>query len=325
MGTIAQPNFRHYTIQEGLSVNAVYSITQDSKGFLWFGTIDGLNRFDGRSIKTYRLTPGDEQADIRLGNIIYALCEDAQQQLWIASDRGVARFDLRTERFLPFALNRAGPVRTPDQRASAVATDAEGRVWMALFGQGLFCYTPKTGATKQFLHNPNDPHSLASNNIRRLYFDASGTLWLSYTDVGIARFDSRKQRFANYALTPERMPCEALFEDSQGTFWVGNDTRGLIRFDRRTGQSDLFLTEASPHYARHIRGIVEYQPGMLMIASDAGLTFFDTQSGEGGTYPHGRSCGNARPERYLSTLPLHRPRTGALGGHLLRWCQLPGA
>ena len=79
----SQPNFRHHTIQEGLSVNAVYSITQDSKGFLWFGTIDGLNRFDGRHIKTYRLAE-EEQQQIRLGSIIYGICEDSNEQLYIA-------------------------------------------------------------------------------------------------------------------------------------------------------------------------------------------------------------------------------------------------
>lgn len=304
-----QADFRHYTIQEGLSVNAVYSITQDSKGFLWFGTVDGLNRFDGRHIKPYRLTPADEQAGIRLGSIIFGLCEDKEQQLWIASDRGIARLDLKTEQFLPFDLKTGRAEAGADARASAVLMDHKGRIWMAVFGQGLFCYTPQTGQMEQFQSDDKKPGSLASNNIRRLYEDAAGVLWISYTDKGIARFDADKQRFTNYALTPERLPNEALFEDSQGNFWVGNDTRGLVRFDRRTGATDFFLTAESPHYARHIRGIAEYTPGTLLIASDNGLTLFDTQTGEGrATLTANREGSEGLNDTYLHALYIDRER-----------------
>lgn len=305
---VDQPNFRHYTIQEGLSVNAVYSITQDSKGFLWFGTIDGLNRFDGRHIKTYRLT-ADEQPRIRLGSIIYALCEDRNRQLWIASDRGIALFDLKTERFLPFDLKtRPGGVSI-NTRASSVLMDKEGRIWMGVFGQGLFCYTPGTGQLEQFMHRPGHPQSLASNNVRRLYQDAAGVLWLSYTDCGIARFHADKRCFSNYPLTDAALPNEALFEDSQGTFWVGNDTRGLIRFDRQTGHTTYYLTPESAHYARHIRGIVEYAPGTLIIASDTGLTLFDTQTGTArATLTANREGSRGLNDSYLHSLYIDRER-----------------
>lgn len=299
-----QADFRHYTIQEGLSVNAVYSITQDSKGFLWFGTIDGLNRFDGRHIKPYRLTPADEQAGVKLGSIIFGLCEDKEQQLWIASDRGVARLDLKTERFLPFDLKNGDA----DARASAVLMDNRGRIWMAIFGQGLYCYTPQTGQVEQFQCDDKKPGTLASNNIRRLYEDAAGVLWISYTDRGIARFDAHKRCFTNYALTPEPLPNEALFEDSQGNFWVGNDTRGLVRFDRRTGATHFFLTAASPHYARHIRGIAEYAPGVLLVASDNGLTLFDTQTGEARATLTASEGTDGLNDTYLHSLYIDRER-----------------
>lgn len=303
-----QANFQHYTIEEGLSVNAVYCITQDSKGFLWFGTIDGLNRFDGRHIKTYRLTD-DEQQQIQLGSIIYGLCEDKEQQLWIASDRGIALLDLKTERFRPFDPKTGRSAVGSDACAGAVLMDSSGRIWMSILGQGLYCYTPGTGKVEQFSYTPGKPGSLASNNIRRLYQDASGVLWISYTDAGIARFDSGKRRFTNYALTPERLPNEALFEDSQGNFWVGNDTRGLIRFDRKTGATDFYLTETSPHYARHIRSIAEYTPGTLLVASDNGLTLFDTQTGEGRiTLTAKREGTYGLNDTYLHSLYIDRER-----------------
>lgn len=303
-----RPNFRHYTIQEGLSVNAVYCIMQDSKGFLWFGTIDGLNRFDGRHIKTYRLSD-EEQQQIRLGSIIYGLCEDRNEQLYIASDRGIALFDLKTERFKAFDLKTQSGSLTADLRASSVLMDKEGAVWMAVFGQGLFRYRPQSGQMEQFRHDSTKTATLASNNIRRLYQDATGVLWLSYTDAGIARFNAERRSFTHYRLTDDLLPNEALFEDSQGNFWVGNDTKGLICLDRKTGATDFYLTESSLHYARHIRGIVEYTPGTLIVASDAGLTLFDVQTREGiVTLTANREGTGGLNDTYLHSLCIDRER-----------------
>ena len=117
-------NVTHYTISEGLANNAVYSISQDLKGRMWFGTIDGVHSFDGNKIRVWR----DEQ--IRsLGSSIYTIKEDGRQQLWIGSDQGLALFNLRTERFSTLEAQTASGVKikTP---VSHIMVDKKKTVWI---------------------------------------------------------------------------------------------------------------------------------------------------------------------------------------------------
>lgn len=276
---LPQLNFRHYTIDDGLSVNAVYSITQDSKGFIWFGTIDGLNRFDGRHFRVFR--NADIPGQVDLGNPVYEVTEDRRQQLWIASGSGVCLLDLKTEHFIPFKTCTEEGVSITS-KAYAVMEDASGRIWIGTSGQGLFCYSPATEKLVQFRHAGNDPNSLCSDNIRRIYEDASGKIWVTSLDNGIGVWHPGGSIFTNYQPTGrnDNVRNEAIFEDSQNNFWIGNDKYGLILMNRNTGTFTSYLTSESPQHIKHIRSIVEYSPGILLLASDDGLTFFNIQTTE---------------------------------------------
>lgn len=276
-----QLNFRYYTIDDGLSVNAVYSITQDSKGFMWFGTINGLNRFDGRHFRVFR---PDDGVRVDLGNVIYGMAEDRQQRLWIASNSGICMLDLKTEQFLPFDVKTA----TGDSitsRVYAVLEDKAGNIWIGTSNQGLFRYSPTDSVLLQYNHDTTVPHSLCSNGIRRIYEDASGKIWVTSLDNSIGVYDYRNDHFTNYQPTGrmENVRNEAIFEDSQRNLWIGNEKYGLIRMDRATETFTSYLTPGSLQHVRHIRSITEYSPGILLLASDVGLTFFNVQTAEAKT------------------------------------------
>lgn len=127
-------NVRHYTINEGLANNAVYSISQDMKGRMWFGTIDGVHSFDGNGIRVWR----DERVP-SLGSSIYTIREDDRQRLWIGSDQGLALFNLRTESFSTFDVQTVSGVKinTP---VSHIMLDSKKTLWIGTVGQGLFHY-----------------------------------------------------------------------------------------------------------------------------------------------------------------------------------------
>src|SRR5690349_22733669 len=105
----AQPYyFRHYQVENGLSNNAVICCLQDKKGFLWFGTKDGLNRFDGYSFKVFRSDP-DRNGSIG-GNFIHSLYEDRNGTLWIGTEKGLYKYDATTESFSLLKTNARAQV-----------------------------------------------------------------------------------------------------------------------------------------------------------------------------------------------------------------------
>ncbi len=129
----------HLNVEDGLSQYTVFCIAQDSDGFMWFGTKDGLNRFDGRHFKVYRHIPGDSTS---LGsNYILSLCMDKEGNLWIGTDNGLYRYDRRFDCFSRM-MNQAEDGASVEERVNGMLTDDKGRLWIAADGQGVFCFDP---------------------------------------------------------------------------------------------------------------------------------------------------------------------------------------
>ncbi len=135
---------RQYTVNDGLSSNAIYSISQDSKGRMWFGTIDGLHSYDGASIRQWR-----DSSIPTLGSVIYNIVEDKEDRLWIASNAGLAILDLRKEKFTTLDINPESGVGIKS-RVTDVMRDFDGNMWLATAGQGVFRYDPRTRILKQY-------------------------------------------------------------------------------------------------------------------------------------------------------------------------------
>ena len=129
-------NISYYTIDDGLYSNAVYSITQDSKKRMWFGTIDGLHSFDGNRIKVWR-----NSSISTLGSNIYTVVEDSCF-LYIGSDKGLSLLNMKTEEFMKLngIIDTSIEIHTS---VSHIMKDSKGRVWISTMGQGLFCLNPK--------------------------------------------------------------------------------------------------------------------------------------------------------------------------------------
>src|SRR3954452_13039891 len=127
----------YYSTEQGLSHQRVTAMVKDKEGFMWFGSWDGINRFDGHSFVSYKSSPGDMS---RLGNDrIDQIVEDQADHLWIQSyDKQVYRFDKKTEQFLPVSslLNTGGKLKISFNRILAATN---GFVWLQSVDQGLFC------------------------------------------------------------------------------------------------------------------------------------------------------------------------------------------
>ena len=270
-------SFKHYTVEDGLSVNTVTSIIQDSKGFMWFGTSLGLNCYDGKTFKHY--IPIDENDKSKKMNAIICVEEGAKGELLIGTTFGLYYFNREEEKFhlVTFKTEAGVSITSP---VYATVLDTDNNLWIATMEQGLFHYNYNNKKLSQLTYDPKDPNTIPSNMLRNLYIDLRGKVWILSYNNGIGCYDPKTKicrRYIDYGKTPiERY--DVMYEDKNNQLWLGNYSKGLSKLNIQTGQFTHFLTPDTEGYINHVRSIIEYKPGLLLLASDDGLTYFDTKT-----------------------------------------------
>lgn len=268
-------NFKHYTVEDGLSVNTVTSIIQDSRGFMWFGTSLGLNCYDGKTFKHY--IPADENDPTRRLTSILCVKEGARGELLVGTNFGLYFFNPAQEKFhrVTYHTENGVSITSPVYN---VCLDNSNNLWVATAEQGLFHYNYKNKILTQLTHNPKDPNTIPSNIIRNIYIDLKGRVWILSFNNGIGCYDPKSdicKRYRDYGNAPiERY--DVMYEDKNNQLWLGNYSKGLSKMDINTGKFTHFLTPDTQGFINHIRSIIEYQPGLLLLGADDGLTFFNT-------------------------------------------------
>ncbi len=271
--------FAHLAMEQGLSQSSVLCSFQDSVGFVWFGTEDGLNRFDGNGVTVYKHDPGDPRS--LPNDFVWAIAEDARGDLWVGTEGGgLARWERKSERFLSYRHDPKDPNSLPGDRVRSVLVDRQGLVWVGTKGEGLARLDPASGRFKRFRHEPGNPGSLSHDGVYALHQDRSGTLWVG-TDGGLNRFDASTEAFRRYVQVPSDPTSlsdngvRALADDDQGSLWIGTFAGGLnelrpgserflrYRHDARLAAS---LADDCVHAVRQDRA------GRLWVGSRLGLS-----------------------------------------------------
>lgn len=265
--------FRNYQVEDGLSHNSVWAVMQDSYGFLWFGTNDGLNRFDGKSFKIYRKKQDDS---LSIGNnFIHYLKEDSQNRFFIGTKEGLYLFNPENENFQCIDLNNNMISITPS--INALMEDPDGNIWVGCHGQGLFVLNPDLSVKKHYF-NTGKPGEIPSNYIWTLEKDYSGNLWIGTASEGLVLFDSKKEVFtkmkdkADAAITDPTV--FSLYCDIDNNIWIGTLSEGLYRYNVRSGKISNYMKDT----AFSIKSIIEYSDHELIMGSDKGLIRFDRQT-----------------------------------------------
>lgn len=236
----AHPRFEHLSVEEGLSQVSVLSMIQDREGFLWIGTQDGLNRYDGYGFTVYRPEPGN--AESLSGNFIHALYEDAAGTLWVGTNAGLSRFDRRTEAFQRYDLAPPDSAGSYGNYVAALAEGPRGKLWAGTPEGGLYRLdNPAAGTFTRFRHDPQDSTSLPSNAVHTLYQGAGGTLWVG-TRAGLSRFQPGDGTFAHVL---RGQGVSAVAQEAPGTLWLGTYDRAtyagaLVRYDLQAGQARAY-------------------------------------------------------------------------------------
>ena len=238
--------FELLSSQNGLSQGSIVCMTQDKKGFMWFGTYDGLNRYDGYHFKIFKNEPNNPNS--LSNNFIRALLVDDQGDLWAGTQGGgLSRFDSENEMFIQYRHNPEKSASLSHDNIYQILQDRYGSIWVATWGGGLNRIIPDadTGFRGDlefvhYQHNPDNPSSLPDNRVSSLYQDDSGYLWVG-TREGIAVFDITKNKFIKtytYSVKNQHSLSSnnvtRLTGDKHGNIWIATWGGGLNMFDRKS-------------------------------------------------------------------------------------------
>ncbi len=276
--------------EQGLTQTTVYSIFQDSKGFMWFGTRDGLHKYDGYGFKVYRNKPDDPKS--LSNNTIRAIYEH-KSMLWVGTENGLNRFDWETEKFIRYQNDPANPSSISHDRIRAIVEDTFGDLWIGTNGGGLnkLVLTASENGEEllkfeRYRHNPEDPYSLSHNSVYALCPASQGGIWIGTIGGGLNKLDPKKGTFTRYQHDPN-IPSSiadnsinAVHEDHSGVLWIGTRGKGLdiLLPDKAEAQepvSKFIHVQNDPHDAsslsdNNVNIIKEDQSGTLLVGTYGG-------------------------------------------------------
>jgi signal transduction histidine kinase/ligand-binding sensor domain-containing protein/DNA-binding response OmpR family regulator len=267
--------FVHIPFGEGLSHSRFAHIVQDNQGFLWFGTQDGLKRYDGYHFRDYRHEPTSPNS--LSGSYINALFKDRTGKIWVASDQYLDVYDPTTEVFTRFRSDSRqfeGPV-------AHISQDREGMIWLAT-SHGLSRVDPASWQTIRYQHRPDDPTSLSSDRVRSTFETKDGTFWVATQD-GLDIFDRQAEKVTRRPALGETVQggrigstgeMVRLFEDHAGVLWViFGSGYGLAVVDRRANKLILYSMDVVASDNAPVAGIVaiyEDEDGSLWLGMNTG-------------------------------------------------------
>ena len=242
--------FDHLGANEGLSQSNVKCILQDSRGFMWFGTRDGLNKFDGYKFVVYKNIEGDSTSIS--SDFIADIIEDAQGNLWIATwGGGINKFDRKTNRFSHYRHNPKNPKSISSDFTTTLTQDHEGNIWIGTDGSGISVLQKGKNTFTRYNYIDDEPNSLSHSSVYDIMQDARKEIWIA-TNGGVNRFNREKENFTRYLHDPRNpnsiahSSVRALHEDRKGNLWFATIGGGLDMFDGNNGFKHFRHEENNP-------------------------------------------------------------------------------
>lgn len=307
--------FKILTSDQGLSHPYVRGIVQDNLGFMWFGTFDGLNRYDGHTFTVYK--HNDLDTTSLPSSIIRCLYKDKKGNLWIGTAKGLCRYDAFRDCFIRYKDPYVG---LGEFDINSIYEDHQGCLWVGSLEHGLFQSDSTKTKWKQYLHQENDPKSIGSNHVRTIFEDSRGRLWISTVGSGVAIFDRKKQAFVAFRhrkSDPHSLAGDEVFdivEDRQGYLWFACYGAGLscIHVDQAT--HSIFINYYPKLHGlcdNSIRTLCPDRNGGLWIGTEnGGLDFLNEDRKT--FYHYENELGNPKSLSNNSIYAIYQDRVGDL-------------
>jgi signal transduction histidine kinase/ligand-binding sensor domain-containing protein len=287
--------FERLTTKQGLSAGSVFCILQDRKGFMWFGTENGLNRWDGHTFKTFFASAN--KPNTLASNYVEALYEDKEGTLWVGTKGGLSRFDRVTETFTNFKASSGKATSIPVNYVTSIVDDPTGvYLWIGTYGGGASRFNKATQEFTTYRKQPNNPNALQSDIVWRMTTDKTGAIWLGTYNAnardgsGLHRYMQTGNDFIRFmpdstssaAAMWKGNDIQALCTDHNGIVWIGTNSSGLWRFEyrpiSRSGDFKQFsndLADPTTVSNNNINAVLEDRAGRLWVGTANGLNAFD--------------------------------------------------
>ena len=294
-----QPNiqFTHLSLEQGLSQSSVCAIVQDHQGFLWFGTQDGLDRYDGYDFKVFRHNPHDSTSISY--NFALRLFVDSKGNIWVGtSGGGLNCYNPGTNRFRRFIHDDTDPGSLSDNTVYRIYEDPRGAIWVAT-ANGLDELDQQHGTFEHYFSNPHDVRTLNSNLVSSIFKDSKGRLWVG-TSKGVALYRGGGL-FSRIPGMNQLINC--IFEDNAGTIWFIGEA--MYRYDPIQNRLAQWLSWGGGSEYSLYNG-----DGTFWVGTYGGLMFVDTKTRRVTTYRHDPNNPQSLSEN--TVLSLCKDRSGIL-------------
>lgn len=268
--------FHHLTSNQGLSQNNVTSIARDRQGFMWFGTQDGLNKYDGYKFTVYRNDP--DNAKSLSHNYVHTLFHDRDGRLWVGTDNGgLSMYNGQADHFVNYLNNSHDPKSISNNDVRAITQDMQGNLWVGTDG-GLNYFDTTKKTFRHFRHNNKIKGSLSSDAVSDVEVDSDGIVWVATSDRGLNMLNPTTQQFTHFkhdpanpgSLSSDRI--NHIFEDSKKNIWIATEGGGLNRLDKKNGSFRIFRRTGKPESISHndVISLEEDKDGRLWVGTRNG-------------------------------------------------------
>lgn len=273
--------------KQGLSHGSVTSICQDTQGYLWFGTPNGLNRFDGYGFKVFSKSLTDSMS--LPNNIIRVIHQDKQGNFWLGIDNhGLIKFNPASGTYVQYKHNDSLTNSLSHNDVYAIHIDGQNNLWVGTYGGGLNLFDAAKGTFTSFQHKAGSANSISDNYIQTMYADKEGMIWIGTEREGLNKFNTHSKTFVSYnvggAGQKKMAPVWGVCEDKAGFIWLATDGDGLLRFDKHTEKFQAYKhnpADSASLSHNNLTAMIQDQAGNLWIGTwGGGLNKFDPLSGK---------------------------------------------
>ncbi|MDB4923294.1 MAG: Signal transduction histidine kinase [Mucilaginibacter sp.] len=285
--------FLHVGTSEGLSQINVNNIMQDSRGFMWIATRNGLNRYDGYQFITYRYDAKDTTS--LSNNMITDIAEDKNGNIWLATQNGLNMYQRKTGRFIRFMHDNNNPKSIANNIINRLTFDDDD-LWLATQNGGLDRYDIKKNIFYHHIHSEINAESLSNNNARAVFKDAQHNIWVGTAIGGLNLYNKKNNTFSKFLYHDPISKAVSgnniisIFEDKQHYLWIGTQDDGLYLFDRQHKTFKRFkhdIKNVNSLSGNTIYSLNDDEDGNLWIGTEnGGLCILNKRSGVFHTYQH---------------------------------------
>jgi two-component system sensor histidine kinase ChiS len=282
--------FKHFTIDDGLSQSRVSCFLQDCRGFMWIGTHEGLNKYDGYDF-TVCIKDPNSPGTIS-GNIIRCIYEDSKNNLWIGTaSNGLNLYDRSSNRFIHFTQDSTSKIQISNNEVNSIMEDKQGKLWLGT-GQGIDLIDWDNQKVINFLPDHLADYPSNKNNVKTLFEDKQSEFWVGSSGGGLYRFDREEKTFERFQYDPGNKRSisdnfvTSIYEDTEGNLWIGTYNGGLNLFDKEKKLFFRFYPDPEEKGSFTIKAILDDDHGNLWLGTRDGLYLFNKKTHNFLRYAH---------------------------------------